>query len=171
MKKIYLRVQPIVGLVIVQLGCSDTSQDAGDQIREDLVLEEITITEIHRALEGGTTTCRDLVRAYLSRIEIYDQATGLNAIVVTNPSALETADALDAEYHSTQALRPLHCVPLIVKDNYDTADLQTAAGSAALEGSLPPDDAYQVRKVREAGAIVLATPSDVGDALKESLGT
>ncbi len=156
MKKIYLRVQPIVGLVIVQLGCSDTSQDVGDQIQKDLLLEEITIAEIHRALEGGTTTCRDLVGAYLSRIEVYDQATGLNAIVVTNPSALETADALDAEYHSTQALRPLHCVPFIVKDNYDTADLQTAAGSAALEGSLPPDDAYQVRKVREAGAIVLA---------------
>ena len=156
MTKISFRILLIVGLLIVQLGCSDTSQDTGDQIREDFVLEEITITDIHGVLEAGGITCRDLVDAYLRRIDVYDQATGLNAIVITNPSALETADALDAEYLSTQTLRPLHCVPLIVKDNYDTADLQTAAGSAALEGSLPPDDAYQVRKLREAGAIVLA---------------
>lgn len=134
------------------LGCRNASEEGSNEV---FVLEEATIADIHHALETGTLTCRNLVAAYLRRIDVYDQSTGLNAIVVTNPNALEKAEALDAEYQATNTLRPLHCVPLIVKDNYDTHDLQTAAGSAALTGSLPPDDAYQVRVLREAGAIVL----------------
>ena len=140
---------PLASVVLVLLsGCGDPS--------EEFVIEEATIGEIHRALDAGAISCRNLVQRYLDRIAFYDQATELNAIVVTNPAALNVADALDAEFSSTGELRPLHCVPLIVKDNYDTADLQTAAGSAALEGSLPPDDAWQVRQLRDAGAIVLA---------------
>jgi Asp-tRNA(Asn)/Glu-tRNA(Gln) amidotransferase A subunit family amidase len=119
-------------------------------------LVETTIADIHRALESGEITCRQLVEAYLARIEKYDQLTKLNAIVITNPGALKRADALDAEYKQNGKLRSCHCVPLIVKDNYDTHDLQTTGGSLALKGSMPPDDAYQVRVLREAGAIVLA---------------
>jgi len=119
-------------------------------------MTELSITDIQTALQSGATTCRSLVEAYLTRIEAYDQPTRLNAIVLTNPKALEDADRLDAEFRETGTLRPLHGVPLIVKDNYDTQDLQTTAGSIALKGSLPPDDAFQVRKLREAGAIVLA---------------
>jgi amidase len=116
---------------------------------------ELTIAEFHSGLIGGTMTSRGLVEAYLRRIEQYDQPTGLNAFVVLNPYALKRADVLDAEIRRTGELRPLHGVPVVVKDNYDTQDLQTAAGSLAMKGSLPPDDAYQVRKLREAGAVVL----------------
>ncbi len=116
---------------------------------------ELTIAEFHSDLTEGVMTCRSLVEAYLRRIEEYDQPTGLNAFVVLNPNALNRAGELDAEIRRTGKLRPLHGVPVIVKDNYDTHDLQTAAGSLAMKGSLPPDDAYQVRRLREAGAVVL----------------
>jgi len=117
---------------------------------------EATIREIHSAMQSGKLTSRKLVEYYLQRIEEYDQSTGLNSIVLVNPNALSRAEELDEEYRRTGILRPLHGIPMIVKDNYDTHDLQTSAGSIALKGSLPPDDAYQVRAIRDAGAIVLA---------------
>jgi|GEM_PF-28308 len=117
---------------------------------------ETTIAKIHVAMREGRLTARALVESYIRRIEAYDQPSGLNAIVVVNPAALATADALDAEYRKTKRLRPLHGIPVIVKDNYDTAGLPTTAGSLAFRSSIPPDDAFQVRKLREAGAIVLA---------------
>ena len=120
-----------------------------------LKLIELTIKEYHKALRNETITCRELVKNYLERIERLDQPTGLNSMVVLNPKAIQQAEELDKEYKETGKLRPLHGVPAIVKDNYDTYDLQTAAGSLAMKGSVPPDDAYQVRKLREAGAVVL----------------
>jgi len=122
----------------------------------DFTIEETTIAAVHEAMKSGRLTCRQLVEAYLRRIEAYDQPLRLNAIVVVNPNALARADELDEEFKRTGKLRPLHGIPMIVKDNYDTHDLQTAAGSLALKGSLPPDDAYQVRALREAGAVVIA---------------
>jgi len=116
---------------------------------------ELTIAKFHSGLREGTVTCRGLVGAYLRRIEEYDQPTGLNAFVVLNPNALNRAGELDAEIRRTGKLRPLHGVPAVIKDNYDTHDLQTAAGSLAMKGSLPPDDASQVRRLREVGAVVL----------------
>jgi len=117
---------------------------------------EATIAEIHGAIRSGFITCRELVEAYLRRIEAYDQPTGLNSIIVVNPRALMEAEELDREFVRTGRLRPLHGIPVIVKDNYDTHDLPTTAGSLALRGSIPPDDAFQVRRIREAGALVLA---------------
>src|SRR5215813_12884083 len=117
---------------------------------------ETTIAGIHHAIRSGKITCRGLVEAYLKRIEAYDQSTRLNSIVIVNPQALAEADRLDEEFKRTGKLRPLHGIPVIVKDNYDTKDLQTTGGSLALKGSIPPDDAFQVRRIREAGAIVLA---------------
>ncbi len=128
---------------------------AGGNRREFSVIET-SIAQIHDAMRSGHLTCRELVETYLQRIEIYDQPTGLNSLIIVNPNALRRAEQLDAEFSRTGTLRPLHGIPIIVKDNYDTADLQTTAGSLALKGSLPPDDAYQVRALREAGAIVLA---------------
>ena len=117
---------------------------------------EATISQIHEAIRSGRLTCRSLVEGYLDRIRAYDQPTRLNAIVIVNPEALNEADRLDQEFKRTGKLRPLHGIPVIVKDNYDTRDLQTTGGSLALKGSVPPDDAFQVKKLREAGAIVLA---------------
>jgi Asp-tRNA(Asn)/Glu-tRNA(Gln) amidotransferase A subunit family amidase len=96
------------------------------------------------------------VDGYLERIRAYDQSTRLNAIVIVNPEALADANRLDAEFKRTRKLLPLQCIPVIVKDNYDTKGLQTTGGSLAMKASLPPDDAFQVKKLREAGAIVLA---------------
>lgn len=119
---------------------------------------EATIPAIHEAMLAGRLTARSLVEAYLARIEAYDrQGPSLNALVVVNDGALGRADSLDAALARTGRLTgPLHGIPVIVKDNYDTGDLPTTAGSAVLAGSVPPDDAFQVRRIREAGAIVLA---------------
>ncbi len=117
---------------------------------------ETTIEDVHAAFRDGTLTSRELVEIYLERIERYDQSSRLNAIVVVNPRAVEEAELLDREFARTGKLRPLHGIPLIIKDNFDTAGLQTTGGSLALKGSIPPDDAFQIRKLREAGAIVLA---------------
>ena len=133
------------------------SQPAGSESStEAFELQEATIAEIHQAFREGACSCEQLVKAYLERIETYDQPTGLNAIVLTNPEALERARQLDEEYARTKQLRKLHCIPLIVKDNYQTEGLQTAAGSLALKGFEPEEDAYQVKVLKEAGAIVLA---------------
>jgi Asp-tRNA(Asn)/Glu-tRNA(Gln) amidotransferase A subunit family amidase len=97
------------------------------------------------------------VTQYLARIEAYDRhGPSLNAVSVTNGRALAEADARDAERRAGVDHGSLHGVPIIVKDNYDTKDLQTAAGSKSLEGWIPPDDAFLVMKLREAGAIIIA---------------
>jgi amidase len=120
---------------------------------EPFELIEATVSDAHAAFRSGSLTARGLVQVYLDRIEAYDDS--LNAFIILNPAALAEADRLDAEFAETGILRPLHGIPVVVKDNYDTAGLQTTAGSTALAGSAPPDDAYQVRRLKEAGAIVL----------------
>jgi amidase len=114
---------------------------------------EATVDDAHHAFTEGTLTAVGLTQMYLDRIEAFDDS--LNAFIILNPHALDEAAALDLEYATTGILRPLHGIPIVVKDNYDTAGLQTTAGSAALAGLLPPDDAFQVRKLKEAGAIIL----------------
>lgn len=116
---------------------------------------ELTIRQYHEALIKNEITCMSLVKNYLNRINRLDQSTRLNSMVILNPNAIMQADKLDKEFKEFGKLRTLHGVPVIVKDNYDTFDLQTAAGSLAMKGSIPPDDAYQVNKLREAGAVVL----------------
>jgi amidase len=121
-------------------------------------VDETTIADVHAAIRGGTLTCRALVQSYLRRIDAYDkQGPAINAITVVNPDALTIADSLDRRYAATRTLvGPLHCVPMIVKDNFQTIGLQTAAGNLALKGYTPAADAFQVKRVKEAGAIVLA---------------
>jgi Asp-tRNA(Asn)/Glu-tRNA(Gln) amidotransferase A subunit family amidase len=120
-------------------------------------VEEATIAEIHASMKAGKLTCHALVQKYLDRIEAYDkQGPALNSIITINPRALQQADELDSELARRGLTRPLQCIPVIVKDNFNTAGLETTAGSAALAGSIPPSDAFQVKRVREAGAIVLA---------------
>ena len=127
----------------------------GKQI-EYFQIIEATIEDIHAAYLSGDLTCQELVKAYLDRIEKYDKSKKLNSIVVVNPNALKRAAELDDELQKTKKLRPLHGIPVIVKDNYETRDLQTTAGSETLKGFIPPDDAYQVKALRRAGAVILA---------------
>ena len=148
------------GIVVVLWGAAFLVQGCGSRLaagqakKVDVV--ETTVASIHAAFRSGTLTCRELVDAYLRRIEAYDQATRLNAIVVVNPKARAEAAKLDEEFRKTGRLRRLHGIPVIVKDNYDIRGLPTTAGSLALKGSIPPDDSFQVRRLREAGALVLA---------------
>jgi len=126
------------------------------QSRGKFEVTETTIAETQAAIRAGKVTCHQLIEAYLKRIHAYDQPTGLNALVVINPNALAEADRLDEEFKRTGKLRPLHGIAVIVKDNYDTNELQTTGGSLALKGFIPSQDATMVKKIRDAGAIVLA---------------
>ncbi|MDE3156491.1 MAG: amidase [Acidobacteriota bacterium] len=120
-------------------------------------VEEATIAQIHAAMKAGRLTCHSLVEDYLRRIEAYDKnGPRLNAIILVNPDALKEADELDRRFKAGGFVGPLHCVPMIVKDNYQTAGLQTTAGSLSLKGFIPGKDAFLVARVKAAGAIVLA---------------
>ncbi len=116
-----------------------------------------SIEDLNRAFDAGTLTSERLVELYLARIDAYDAAgPRLNAVIVLNPRAMERARALDVERRTSGPRSPVHGVPVVLKDNIDTADLPTTAGSSLLAGSMPPDDAFLVQKLREAGAIILA---------------
>ena len=119
-------------------------------------LVEASIADIQEAVRAGEISCRGVVEGYIQRIGAYDQARGINAITVINPKATERADEVDRAIQNGEALPDLFCTPLLIKDNFDTHDMVTTGGSIALKDSYPPDDAFMVRKLREAGAIVLA---------------
>lgn len=119
-------------------------------------LEEATVSSINRAFDAGALTSQELVQLYLNRIEAYDdKGPSLNSIITINPDALEVAAALDLERQTTGARSLLHGVPILLKDNYDTFDLPTSAGATVLQNSIPPDDAFVVDRLRDAGAIIL----------------
>src|SRR4051812_16578244 len=125
--------------------------------RRAFSVEETTIAGIHAAFKSKTLTCHALVQQYLDRIDAYDKkGPAINALVVLNPNALSVADSLDRRFARGGLVGPLHCIPMIVKDNFETNDLQTTAGSLALKGWVPKRDATQVARIRNAGAIVLA---------------
>ena len=127
----------------------------GAQRRFDV--EETTVARVHAALRAGTLTCRALVERYLARIDALDRrGPALNALVAVNPRALAVADSLDRRFAREGPTGALHCIPVIVKDNFETTDLPTTAGSLALAGWVPRQDATMVRRLRAAGAIVLA---------------
>jgi Asp-tRNA(Asn)/Glu-tRNA(Gln) amidotransferase A subunit family amidase len=120
-------------------------------------VEETTIAQIHEAMKAGRLTCRALVDAYLKRIDAYDKnGPALNAIVQLNPDAQKQADDMDRRYAQGGPIGPLHCIPAIVKDNFETVGLQSAAGSLSLKGFVSGKDAFQVKRIKDAGAIVLA---------------
>ena len=119
---------------------------------------ESTILETQAALEAGTITSEQLVRMYLARIAAYDKkGPAINAMIRLNPNALDEARAIDAARRAnTKKQRgPLYGIPMVLKENYDTFDMPTTAASLSLASSIPPDDAYLTRRLREAGAIFL----------------
>jgi amidase len=125
--------------------------------RKTLDLDAATIADLNAAFNAGTLTSERLVQMSLARIQAYDrQGPTLRAVITVNPKALETARALDVERKAKGPRSPLHGIPVALKDNYDTADLPTTGGSLLLEGSVPPDDAYLVKRLRAAGAVIIA---------------
>ena len=118
---------------------------------------EASIADEQKAMTEGRVTSKALVEAYLARIAAFDrQGPRLNALITVNPNALREAEALDRERAAKGPRGPLHGIPVLVKDNYSTADMQTTAGTMALLGFVPKSDAFQVRKLREAGAVIIA---------------
>jgi amidase len=118
---------------------------------------ETTIPAVHAALRSGAVTCHAVVQGYLDRIAAYDKTgPALNSLIVVNPRALAVADSLDRHAAAGGSLGALHCIPVIVKDNFQTTDLPTTAGSLSLQGWIPQRDAFMVQRIRAAGAIVLA---------------
>jgi amidase len=122
-----------------------------------LTLTTASSAELQAALTAGAVTSEKLVTLYLARIAAYDQAgPKLNAVIASNSKVLETARALDAERKAGKIRGPLHGIPVLVKDNYDTSDLPTTGGSIGFKGAIPAHDAFMVKKLREAGAIIIA---------------
>jgi Asp-tRNA(Asn)/Glu-tRNA(Gln) amidotransferase A subunit family amidase len=121
-------------------------------------LEEATIEDIHAAFRSGELTCRRLVELYLARIEAYDKnGPELNAIITVNPKVLDEADELDSSFgRDGEFAGPLHGIPVLVKDQAETAGIRTTFGSVAFEGYVPEEDATAVRRLKEAGALILA---------------
>lgn len=124
---------------------------------QTLDLDSATIADLNAAFDKGTLTAEKLVQLSLARIDAFDRkGPALRAVITLNPKAIETARALDAERKAKGRRSPLHGIPIVLKDNFDTFDLPTTGGSILLEGSIPPDDAFLVKKLRDAGAIILA---------------
>jgi amidase len=124
-------------------------------------LQEATIASIHAALAAGQMTCTQLTRLYLDRIAAYDmQGPALHAIITVNPQALDTAAAMDRAYQASPAGAAqggaLHCIPVILKDNFNTFDMPTTGGNISMKTSRPPADAFTVARIRKAGALILA---------------
>jgi amidase len=120
-------------------------------------LQEITISELHAALRDRRTTCRAVVESYLRRIDAHDKrGAAINALISVNDGAAARARELDRIFEESGLVGPLHCVPMVVKDNYETLELPTSAGSLSLEGMTTGKDAFVVARLRAAGAILLA---------------
>ena len=124
---------------------------------KDFELEELTIADLQSGMQSGKWTARSLVKKYLDRIDDVDKnGPALNSVIELNPDALSIAESLDRERKEKGARSPLHGIPVLIKDNIDTADrMMTTAGSLALVGSRPAQDAFVARRLREAGAVIL----------------
>ncbi len=141
------RFSPLIALLALAPPSSGAAQ---------LEVTEASITELQAAMTSGETTSAEITTAYLARIRAYDQAGAeLNAMIRLNPNALAEAEALDRERAARGPRGPLHGVPIILKDNYDLAGMPSTAASLGLAGLMPPDDAFQVKKLREAGAVFI----------------
>src|SRR6185436_14549555 len=120
-------------------------------------LDAATVADLNAAFDAGTLTAEKLVQLCLARIAAYDRkGPSLHAVIALNSKALDQARALDAERKSKGRRSLLHGIPVVLKDNYDTFDMPTTGGSVLLEGSIPSQDAFVVKKLRDAGAIILA---------------
>ncbi|MCU1330153.1 MAG: gatA 6 [Bryobacterales bacterium] len=144
----------VVPLLVVERG---RPQLTPLRARPPFHIAEATVEDIHRALSTGQVTCRTLVALYLKRIQAYDHAgPALNTIQNVNPTALGEADRLDEAFRASGFTGPLHCIPVVVKDQVDTRDLPTTFGSILFRNFVPLEDATVVTRLRNAGAVILA---------------
>lgn len=151
----------VVALVMIATATLQAQRNAPARPQPAPVMEffevhEQSILDLQSAMQAGRVTSRGLVESYLARIQAYDQAgPRLNSIVMINPRAREDAEALDRERADGKSRGPLHGIPVLIKDNYDTADMPTSGGALGLATLQPARDAFQVKKLRDAGAVIL----------------
>jgi len=120
-------------------------------------LETASVQDIQAAVDAGALTYEKLVTLYLARIDAYDhKGPSINTVITLNSKALETARALDVEFKKTGRRSPLHGIPILAKDNYNTADMPTTGGTFLLDKSIPYEDAPSIKQLRDAGAIIIA---------------
>lgn len=144
-------------LITALLITATTTSAAVAQSAKPLEVTEATITQLQAAMAEGRATSVSITRAYLARIAAYDQSgPRLNAIIRLNPRALAEAAALDAERKAGKVRGPMHGIPFILKDNYDTGDMPTTAGSLAMANSQPARDGFITKQIRDAGGVLIA---------------
>lgn len=147
----FLSCRLIAALLLVGPLSSGVAQAA------NFKLQEATIADVHSAFKAGQLTCRQLTQWYLNRIAAYDkQGPALNAVQNINARALQEADRLDAAYKSSGPVGPLHCTPVLVKDQVETLDMPTTYGSAVFKDFTPATDATIVTRMKRAGALIIA---------------
>ncbi|WP_439643441.1 amidase [Gemmatimonas sp.] len=143
--------------LIFALLLSATTTSAAAQSAKPLEVTEASVTQLQQAMAEGRATSASITRAYLARIAAYDQSgPRLNAIIRLNPRALAEVAALDAERKAGKVRGPMHGIPFILKDNYDTGDMPTTAGSLALANSQPARDGFITKQIRDAGGVLIA---------------
>ncbi len=152
------KIRTALILFLLLLVTNFAQAQATTQNNPSFKLEEATIASIHTAFKNGQLTCKQLVGAYIDRIKKYnlsvDDKAPINAIAVINPNVFEQAKKLDAAFQRGR-MGPLHCVPVLLKDNIDTYDMTTTSGSLSMLGNQPIEDAFLAEKLRNAGAIFL----------------
>jgi amidase len=161
----FLKNSSLAGVSLAVLSnslCSPESKKENGSIKtespaESFTLSEATVDELQQKMQSGEYTSRDITAMYLKRIEAIDvSGPALKSIIELNPDALSIAEAMDQERKSGKVRGPLHGIPVLIKDNIDTADkMMTTAGSLALEGNIAKKDAFIVTQLRNAGAVLL----------------
>jgi amidase len=150
-----------IGLVSCQQTANESKEDggvnAGDQFKDDFELNEATIDELQQKMQNGSYTAKSLTELYLKRIEAIDKrGPALNSVIEINPDALSIAEDMDRERKEGKIRGPLHGIPVLIKDNIDTGDkMMTTAGSLALLGHKASKDAFIIKQLRAAGAVLL----------------
>jgi amidase len=142
-------------LLVQSCNPSSDQQEAETQpVEEVFPLEELTIDELQRKMQSGELTARSITEMYLKRIEAIDKnGPTINSVIEINPDALSIADAMDEERKSGRIRSYMHGIPVLIKDNINTADkMQTTAGSLALEGNIASTDAHIVKQLWVSGA-------------------
>ncbi|HCW07919.1 MAG TPA: amidase [Cytophagales bacterium] len=135
----------------------EKKEEVKQNVEDPFALNEITVDELQQKMKSGELTSRKITEMYLQRIESIDKnGPKINSVIEINPEALAIAEAMDAERTSGKVRSALHGIPILIKDNIDTADkMMNTAGSIALEGNFPAQDSFIVKRLREAGAVLL----------------